>query len=46
MKYLRLIILAFAFLGTMPLVVHAQGAGIGWDTLNQEATELSRARPI
>ena len=43
MRYIKLIILALAFLGTMPSVVHAQGAGIEWDVLNQEVMELYRA---
>ena len=43
MKYIRIIILAIAFLGTMPSVLHARGAGIEWDILNQEAMELYRA---
>ncbi|HXG24111.1 MAG TPA: tetratricopeptide repeat-containing protein [Chthonomonadales bacterium] len=43
MNYTRLVILAFVFLGTMPSVVHAQGAGIEWEILNQEVMELYRA---
>ena len=43
MKYIRTIILAIVFLGTMPSVLHARGAGIEWGILNQEAGELYRA---
>ncbi|MCP9438304.1 MAG: tetratricopeptide repeat protein [Nitrospira sp.] len=44
MKYIKpAIILVLGFLGTMPPVVHAQGAGIEWKILSQEAEELYRA---
>ena len=42
MKYIITIILAIAFLGTIPSVLHARGAGIEWDTLSQEVMELNR----
>ncbi len=43
MKYISLMILTLAFLGTMPSVVRARGAGIEWEILNQEVMELYRA---
>ncbi len=43
MKHIRLIVLALAFLGAMISNVHAQGAGIEWDILNQEVKELHQA---
>ena len=43
MRQMSLIILALAFLGTMPSGIHAGGAGIEWDILNQEVLELGRA---
>lgn len=42
MKCIRLIGLALAFLDAMPSIAQAQGAGIKWDRLNQEAIELDR----
>ena len=42
MKHIKLIVLALAFLGAMPSIAHAQGAGIEWDILNQEVMELYR----
>jgi tetratricopeptide (TPR) repeat protein len=43
MKHIRLVVLALAYLGAMPSITHAQGAGIEWDILNQEVVELYRA---
>jgi len=40
MRYAATVVLAFASLGTAPLVVHAQGAGIEWVILNREVEEL------
>jgi tetratricopeptide (TPR) repeat protein len=40
---MRLVILTFVLLGTLPSVLHAQGAGIEWEILNQEVVELHRA---
>ena len=42
MKHIKLIVLALAFLGTIPSVAYAQGAGIEWNILNQEVMELYR----
>ena len=42
MKYIKpvtILVLGF-LLGTMPRVVHAKGAGIEWENLNQEVMEL------
>jgi len=43
MRHIKLIILVLAFLGPIPSVVHAQGAGIEWDILNREIIELYHA---
>jgi tetratricopeptide (TPR) repeat protein len=43
MKYIRLAVLSLAFLGASLSLVHAQGAGVEWRILNQEATELYNA---
>lgn len=38
-RYPATVVLAFASLGTAPLVVHAQGAGIEWVILNREVED-------
>ena len=43
MKHIRLIFLAFAFLGAMPSIANAKGAGIVCNNLNQKVKELFRA---
>ncbi|WP_347243416.1 tetratricopeptide repeat protein, partial [Thermogutta sp.] len=43
MRYLRLFAFPIAFLWVLPSIVHAQGAGIEWETLNREVMDLYRA---
>lgn len=43
MKQRKLLVLALVLLSAMPLLTHAQGAGIKWDILNQEVVELYQA---
>ncbi len=43
LRYPRIAAMCIAFVCATPCIVHAQGAGIEWDTLNQEAVDLYRA---
>ncbi len=43
MKQRKLLVLTLVLLSAMPLLTHAQGAGIEWDILNQETMELYQA---
>lgn len=43
MRRVRLLVLALVGLGPMSSLAHAEGAGIEWETLNQEVVKLRRS---